>query len=65
MDDITTCKVHNKAYQIICTTYEILLCLDCLSLHGEKGCKWPIGISTYASEQLVNKYKECLKQLEE
>eukprot|EP00826_Nyctotherus_ovalis_P025854 TRINITY_DN2006_c0_g3_i4.p1 TRINITY_DN2006_c0_g3~~TRINITY_DN2006_c0_g3_i4.p1 ORF type:complete len:466 (+),score=140.25 TRINITY_DN2006_c0_g3_i4:123-1520(+) len=65
MDSVPKCEEHGKPLQMICTSCNTLLCLSCLSQHAKGECKWPMGIPTYASEQLVEKYQSCLKALEE
>jgi len=59
------CKEHNKDYAFFCKTCNIPVCCDCLSLHGEKGCTYPVTLAAYAKQELMPMYEKQMECLEE
>jgi len=65
MDEGLRCKIHKKRVKALCMSCNSLICHNCLSLHADKGCKYPIGLPVYAEQHLLPKIKAQLQELEE
>eukprot|EP00826_Nyctotherus_ovalis_P032553 TRINITY_DN2622_c0_g3_i2.p1 TRINITY_DN2622_c0_g3~~TRINITY_DN2622_c0_g3_i2.p1 ORF type:complete len:135 (+),score=35.93 TRINITY_DN2622_c0_g3_i2:171-575(+) len=50
-------KEHNNPTSIFCPTCDSLICPECLASHIKKGCKGPKSLLSYATEELLPKYK--------
>jgi len=56
-----TCRDHNKLIQILCKECNSLLCVGCIEEHNSKECRGMIDLSTYASKELLPKYKDQIE----
>jgi len=59
------CRDHNKPIQAICTTCKELLCIKCNAFHIKKGCKNSIDLPSYATTELLPKYKSLIDDFEQ
>ena len=64
MEDITKCTDHGKDITTICKDCNELICYMCLSIHADKGCKYPLGIPVYCEKFFLPKYKSEIENLE-
>lgn len=59
------CKDHNRPIQAICTTCKGLLCIKCNVQHIKQGCKHSIDLPSFATTELLPKYKSLIDDFEE
>jgi len=64
MERSFVCGDHGETTNIFCETCNKLMCLECLSSHAEKNCKFPISFFHYTNKETLPKYKAELDMFE-